>query len=755
MLLAVSSLVTTRFFAVVGLLLLIGYGQNCSKVELEQMTAELQTVQGVKTSFLKIPEVGQKHFRAIFTVDMSNSMFAGACPDSIDTLIPGVEASPNCVGPTGVDPDGVRFESILEWLNQTQAILDNQPEGSDLNVKVLVLAYSNLNFNAYWSLEGHIGLGGRANSSSPRLQNVVKDLGLENQIKPGFISIKDAQTLVKILWTAYAHYHKHPYPRFIERQIIEAVEQRYPQGANENASSGTSIILPTLQTLNLQMRQELEALKANNQRAHFEIVHVTDGVPKPFAAHIEAAVKLVWQSKDRALDDSLCGERKDGYCTGRVAVSGGQRCIERCGAYLKQYADSGFVQLPDLERPVCTSWYAMPQTCSGYSDGSTPNTRWGSGIKCGQCFEMLRQFDTDCQSTRNCMYGGDIFSQKVKQNWGDWTMNRHSEIIGQLRVTENLIIRNFNDSSVHMKFARINANGYDYSTPIGELVKEINWLERSRDIFGRKYHYFNLDSPKELPSLFRDLSPNPVYRIGAIYGYLQNLTPTQNGSFIKDSDGDGLADIQEDSHKRLIARSDNKCLDLIVKKYGSCVDIGCSFDVDADGDGLNQCEEKTLGTDDLLADTDGDSIIDSIELLFGLNPIEDDKKIFMTNDQLSNYDKFVRGFLPSVPSHQINTENSIQMQTALVGSVERLNQLNMSISVPEYKVEITNLPLIDLDPNSNQKANHFLVVVRIDDLKDPNRHVWMTKKFQISSPFEPIIVDLSKFENLGGSALWP
>jgi hypothetical protein len=83
-----------------------------------------------------------------------------------------------------------------------------------------------------------------------------------------------------------------------------------------------------------------------------------------------------------------------------------------------------------------------------------------------------------------------------------------------------------------------------------------------------------------------------------------------------DTDGDGYNDKLE--YDRRKAGFDPLDPNVPVKK--------CIEREDLDGDGLNGCEEKILGTDPKIADTDRDRITDGIEFIFGTNPLADDTK---------------------------------------------------------------------------------------------------------------------------------
>lgn len=98
-----------------------------------------------------------------------------------------------------------------------------------------------------------------------------------------------------------------------------------------------------------------------------------------------------------------------------------------------------------------------------------------------------------------------------------------------------------------------------------------------------------------------------------------------------DSDGDGLPDEDEaniGTDPTLMDTDGDGLGDGVEAKMGlkpqpGNIDIvrGCSFVDDTDGDRLNDCEERVLGTDACITDTDGDSVPDLVEFLGGSNPL--------------------------------------------------------------------------------------------------------------------------------------
>lgn len=81
---------------------------------------------------------------------------------------------------------------------------------------------------------------------------------------------------------------------------------------------------------------------------------------------------------------------------------------------------------------------------------------------------------------------------------------------------------------------------------------------------------------------------------------------------------------------------------------GVCLDeCGAAPDTDADGDGLTECVEDCLGTNDLLVDSDFDGMPDGYEAMFGLDPLVDDSADDPDGDELSNLEEFLQNASPA------------------------------------------------------------------------------------------------------------
>ena len=116
---------------------------------------------------------------------------------------------------------------------------------------------------------------------------------------------------------------------------------------------------------------------------------------------------------------------------------------------------------------------------------------------------------------------------------------------------------------------------------------------------------------------------------------------SRNGEVLVDSDGDGLSDEQEaeigtdptlvdtdydgisDGVEVKMGLKPAVIVDANGNPTGENIDIvkGCNYANDEDGDRLNDCEERVLGTDSCITDTDGDGLPDLAEFLGGTNPL--------------------------------------------------------------------------------------------------------------------------------------
>lgn len=202
----------------------------------------------------------------------------------------------------------------------------------------------------------------------------------------------------------------------------------------------------------------------------------------------------------------------------------------------------------------------------------------------------------------------------------------------------------------------------------------------SQMAYGGNGGFSKFDAAGQIPQGFLDIgrklyatSDALVFKELVVFN--RNVLPTAKGIF-PDTDGDGLIDDVEAKLGTCLSDTDTDgdglndaievklALDpLVADTPVECVDLGqtietgedpCTgqsktwvrftddIDGDKDGDEFNKCEERLLGTDDSLFDTDADGIPDRIEFLTGTNYLAVDPLHDSDLDGMINRDE-VRG----------------------------------------------------------------------------------------------------------------
>lgn len=116
------------------------------------------------------------------------------------------------------------------------------------------------------------------------------------------------------------------------------------------------------------------------------------------------------------------------------------------------------------------------------------------------------------------------------------------------------------------------------------------------------------------------------------------------GELFPDTDGDGLSDQREGelaTNPIMMDSDDDGIMDGVEIRMGmdpltANVITGCNRYGDIDLDRLNDCEERVLGTDSCVADTDGDALPDLVEALSRTNPLVPEDLKDTDGDGISN-----------------------------------------------------------------------------------------------------------------------
>lgn len=735
------------------------FWQNCGQVQLEKLPQSIEessvlSGQGV----LKVNSYNVEQLRLGIILDMSQSMQTGPCNDSMDVLIDDVTAL-DCSVPSGVDPEGKRFRLVLDWISGLE---DKVSKGifKYENIRIGVFPFSNPLMNKYWSLENTYNSKNVITSYSV-MNSFAKKLGVEKELVPGFVNLQQAKNYIFLLWGIFSYIQGAEYPKEIPEAIVKVLPSKLSELPVSTA--GTSVVAPAIEKLNTYLFKELNALaelkKLNS--SYFELAFVSDGVPKPHAKHVEKVMDYVWHLKKEVCDITEYGPYFRS-CADDTSVKTGWKianaasCSLKCSNYVRRYVDEGGVIVPEVENSVCVQrdssnrcvYYSVP----GKSQKILNSDRWSNAnITCNQCFEMLSQYKYNSVScagqTCSSSFRTDTFKSDIVQGWGDWIFNNHTYILARLKETESLFAIRNPEVKFHMNFIRVDANLFKYETQSGELVKDINWINKAHEYFSAKQSFIVLKNNETLIDVFPEFSDIQKFQLGVIYVVNQNVKTTSQAVFKFDADGDGLIDELETSTNLSKVRTDGICMDAIKSKFSECVTIGCDPKLDRDGDGLNECEEKTYGTDDYNPDSDKDSILDYDEVIMGYNPTDNDQEIYFNSDGYSNYEHFMKGLSFKTNFNEISNDRKLNININQEGISTYKNDIGLDVEMPIYKIKITNIPYVH-DHDAVAKDNELVVRIRIDDKKNPQNNYWYTKTYQVSPKTKEIPVFLSDFSPL-------
>jgi hypothetical protein len=183
----------------------------------------------------------------------------------------------------------------------------------------------------------------------------------------------------------------------------------------------------------------------------------------------------------------------------------------------------------------------------------------------------------------------------------------------------------------------------------------------------------------------------------------------ESGELRMDWDRDGLSNINDNDARFNIDYRTNDTngdgySDLVMYVAGiessaqsgirQCNDSGS----DLDFDGLNDCEERLLQTEEQKFDSDGDMLPDKLELRFGMNP-NDPSDVFQDadNDGLTNMDEVKM----NTPIMETNSE-----QTNLYALKNQITQVVGSCR----NFRISNIPVL---PVSNGNSVRFYLIEKV------------------------------------------
>ncbi len=209
-------------------------------------------------------------------------------------------------------------------------------------------------------------------------------------------------------------------------------------------------------------------------------------------------------------------------------------------------------------------------------------------------------------------------------------------------------------------------------------------------------------------------STQRLFVLKEFLAFNRNAIATENG-FVPDSDGDGLSD-EEEIELGLSPQSEdtdgdyyNDRLEHLLRTLNldpltptvlpDCEDPT----VDTDGDGLHDCEEKLLGTDKTLFDTDADGFPDQIEFRAGTNPL--------FNDNLDDIDLDGVNNGREISAHTDALSNDAQVRSELAYRY-RITDLGVTTDQRScYDFRVSNITLVETLDRGFGKGNNTIDVI--------------------------------------------
>jgi hypothetical protein len=194
-----------------------------------------------------------------------------------------------------------------------------------------------------------------------------------------------------------------------------------------------------------------------------------------------------------------------------------------------------------------------------------------------------------------------------------------------------------------------------------------------------------------------------------------------------------------------------------------------------DGDGLNECEERTIGTSDYDFDTDGDGIPDGWEVVYKYNANQNDRTVDSNNDGISNYLNFTAGLPYLVLPSTVPSQYQTSFLTRFIGYQQINNPPAAPTQVAGYVVDRLQVPLIpttsavtdslplykdrrkrsqDLWPQRLVGGSHAIgsnriqILIRVDNIRNAGDGYWLYKNMEINSASGFNGVDLSDLQQI-------
>jgi hypothetical protein len=349
----------------------------------------------------------------------------------------------------------------------------------------------------------------------------------------------------------------------------------------------------------------------------------------------------------------------------------------------------------------------------------------------------------------------------------------------------------FGSGFLKVDFLHVNASRYKEVYPEDKpFFLDLEVLFKRRQA---RLKHWSSDSQEAPFRLVGDNSSTASYKVTDFYLLNLNYRMNSSGKMEIDSDGDGVPDAIEKSLglDPQNPRTNQYVLDIFLanpsfKERAESLALSntCDPSLDTDGDSLNECEERLLGTNPFDFDTDGDGIPDSWELLYGLNPLAPDNELDSNGDGITNKIAFNSGIPPqpviknlhesTLSRYEVNYQGKEKLSHPLFGEmlVELYEVLLKGLPTHEGLVSKSSHPLFLSRPSSldasareknripyehqllsvvsDKRYNTLTALARIVSINDPERVFWRIYKAQIplSNVYTQPRLDLSLFKQI-------
>jgi len=488
---------------------------------------------------------------------------------------------------------------------------------------------------------------------------------------------------------------------------------------------GTSVPHNRMVTLETEISNELEQLKNQglSGSSSFQIAFISDGIPSPTKKDAKTLIDIIWNFKTVAL-----GPGK--------GVRDYKECPKACDALVDEALSAG-----------ANGWPAVGQY--GYCDAlKAESTVEGCPSYC-----LCVLYDYTNNGITAYTRQNQSLLNDMNAEFGDFQLNNTDRIMADVARIKRLFLT-YSEAEYKFHFFYVNkSEPRKFANPVE------NWIKLAEAYFPKNAVHEELTSDKQEHHFFPQLTSSASYELRDLFALNLTARVDVDGVLKADSDGDGLFDYQEGPASRTTARSNGYCLDSITKKWG-CLKAGCNPKLDLDGDWLNECEEKTVGTDPNDFDTDGDSIPDVIEVIYGLDPKTSAKKSFsspVNNDGLSDFDHFKMGIPPFINPALVPAQFRTVLKKDFQGYAQRTVN-GKTVSVPGYIVHLDNLPLINtlgakdfaLGGSLKPGDNYILFLGYVNNTANSGDGYWIYQTKIVNVKGAPLVteVDLGEFKQL-------